>query len=121
MKLLMFYAYDWWYKTASKALPGAPEAEREESIGAAVVVFVHSEAGDEEDGKGVLKKFLKNTKWIAGKFGTRSVVLHSFNHLGMSKSTPEFAAALLDEAEERLRGAGYRVMRGSVNIISHIF
>ena len=28
MKLLMFYANQWWYRPASKSLPDAPEAEK---------------------------------------------------------------------------------------------
>jgi hypothetical protein len=111
MKLLMFYTSDWWYKTASKSLPDVPDVQREESVKDAVVIFVHSEAGDEDRRDKVLQKFVKNAKWIAGKFDTKNVVFHSFNHLGMSKSSPGFARSLMDEAEERLEKVGYRVMR----------
>jgi hypothetical protein len=111
MKLLMFYASEWWYRTAEKSLPDVPDVEREESAKDAVVIFFHSEAEDEERRKSVLQKLLKNVKWLAGKFSTQNVVFHSFNHLGMSKSSPEFALGLLDEAEERLEATGYRVMR----------
>jgi len=107
----MFYADEWWYKTAEKSLPEAPDAEREEAMKDAVVIFFHSEAEDEDKRKSVLQKFLKNVKWLAGKFETKNVVFHSFNHLGMSKATPEFALGLLDEAEERLKSVGYTVMR----------
>jgi len=37
-------------------------------------------------------------------------VLHSFNHLSISKSSPEFAKSLLDEVVERLERTGYIVM-----------
>lgn len=110
MKLLMFYAKHWWYRTASKSLPEAPEAEAEESMNNAVVVFFHVEQDDEKDRDGTLRKFIKNTKWLAGKFNTKSVVFHSFNHLGMSKSSPEFARDLRDEAVERLEKTGFRVI-----------
>jgi hypothetical protein len=110
MKLLMFYVNQWWYRPASKSLPDAPDAEGEESVDNAVVVFFHVEAEDEQDRNGVLKKFLKNTKWLAGKFDTKSVVFHSFNHLGMSKSSAEFARDLRDEAVFRLERTGYKVM-----------
>lgn len=110
MKLLMFYAHEWWYRTASKTLPDVPDADREESVDSAVVIFFHAEARDEEQRSGVLQKFLKNTKWIAGKFGTKNVVLHSFNHLSASKSSPEFAEGLLNDVMERLRATGYYVM-----------
>jgi hypothetical protein len=111
MKLLMFYVNKWWYRTAEKSLPEVPDVQREEAVEDAAVVFFHAEAGDEERRDGVLKKFVKNTKWIAGKFGTKNVVLHSFNHLGTSKSSPGFAQGLIEEVEERLVKADYRVMR----------
>lgn len=110
MKLLMFYTHEWWYKTAAKSLPDMPDAERDESLKNAVVIFFHSEAEDEAKRDSVLQKFVKNVKWIAGKFNTKNVVLHSFNHLSMSKSQPEFAKSLLDEAVERLERTGYNVM-----------
>ena len=110
MKLLMFYVHEWSYKTASKSLPDVPDTEKGETMKNAVVIFFHAEAGDEGKREGVLQKFVKNTKWIAGKFDTKNVVLHSFNHLSSSKSSPEFAKALLDEVVERLERTGYQVM-----------
>jgi hypothetical protein len=110
MKLLMFYTNEWWYKTASKSLCDVPDAEREESLEDAAVIFFHSEADDESKKESVLEKFVKNTKWIAGKFKTKNVVLHSFNHLSGSKSSPEFAKAMLGDVVERLERTGYRVM-----------
>jgi hypothetical protein len=107
----MFYVHEWWYRTAVKSLEDVPDVRKEESVADAAVIFFHVEAEDEARGEGVLRKFLKNTKWLAGKFGTRTVVLHSFNHLGTSKSSPEFARSLVQQAEERLTGAGYTVVR----------
>jgi hypothetical protein len=110
MKLLMFYTKEWWYKTASKTLAEVPDVEREEKIDNAVAIFVHCEAGDEDKYESVVKKFVKNAKWIAGKFGTKNIVLHSFNHLSSSKSSPEFAWKLLEEAKHVLERNGYAVM-----------
>lgn len=110
MKLLMFYTTQWWYKTASKSLEDAPDAEREEAVDGAAVIFFHCEAEDEGKYDSVVQKFAKNAKWIAGKFGTKNVVLHSFNHLSSSKSSPEVAKRLLDEVRERLERTGYSVM-----------
>lgn len=110
MKLLMFYVNEWWYKTASKSLPDMPDNNREEAIEKAVVIFFHVEAEDEGKRESVIQKFVKNTKWIAGKFDTKKVVLHSFNHLSSSKSSPDFAKALLDDVIERLQRTGYQVM-----------
>jgi len=113
MKLLMFHAHEWWYKTASKTLEDVPDVEREESMENAVAVFFHVEAEDEIDERrsGVLQKFVKNVKWLAGKFNTKNVVLHSFNHLSSSKSSPEFALGLVDDVEARLGQTGFTVMR----------
>ncbi len=110
MKLVMFFVHEWWYKTASKSLPDMPDVEKEESMKNAAVIFYHSVAEDEEKKESILQKFVKNTKWIAGKFNTKNVVLHSFNHLSLSKSSPEFAKSLLDEVVERLKRTGYIVM-----------
>jgi len=110
MKLLMFYTREWWYRTASKTLPDVPDTEEEGSLSGAAVVFFHAEAEDELKRDSVLKKFVKNTKWISGKFGTKKVVLHSFNHLSNSKSSAGFAMGLLGEVTERLERTGYTVM-----------
>ena len=111
MKLLMFYTKEWWYKTASKTLETAPDIEIEESMSDAVVFFFHSEAEDEEKYGSVCEKFVKNVKWLAGKFSTKNVVLHSFNHLSSSKSSPEFAKRLLDDVIIKLERTGYTVMQ----------
>lgn len=110
MKLLLFYAHKWWFKTASKSLPYVPDIELEESIENAVVVFYHVEMEDEEKGKGILDKLVKNIKWLAGKFGTKNVVIHSFNHLSSSKASPEFSEQMIKQATKRLQNAGYTVM-----------
>lgn len=111
MKLLMFYTREWWYKTASKTLETAPDIEIEEAMPNAVVIFFHSEAEDEEKYGSVCEKFVKNVKWLAGKFSTKNVVLHSFNHLSHSKSSPEIAKRLLDDVIIRLERTGYTVMQ----------
>lgn len=75
----------------------------------AAVIFVHAEAGDPDGGDKLLKKFVKNVKWIANKRSYRNVVLHSFTHLSESKAPAEFAASFLQKASEKLVSAGYRV------------
>jgi len=110
MKLLLFYAHTWWFKTASKSLPQAPDIEKEDAIEKTVVVFFHAEEEDEAKGKSLLDKVVKNIKWLAGKFGTKSVVIHSFNHLSSSKASPEFSEQIIKQAAEKLQNAGYTVM-----------
>lgn len=110
MKLLLFYAHRWWFKTASKSLTQVPDVEMEDSLEQSVVAFFHAEREDEEKDKGLLEKFVKNIKWLAGKFETKNVVIHPFNHLSSSKSSPEFAEQLITQATERLQNAGYKVL-----------
>jgi hypothetical protein len=110
MKLLLFYAHKWWFKTASKSLPHVPDIDTEDSLENTVVVFFHAEKEDEEKGKGLLDKLVKNIKWLAGKFGTRNVVIHSFDHLSSSKASPEFSEKIIKQAAERLQNTGYTVM-----------
>ncbi len=110
MKLLLFYAHKWWFKTASKSLPQVPDVEIEDSVENVVVVFFHAESEDEGKGKGLLDKVVKNIKWLAGKFGTKNVVVHSFNHLSSSKASPEFSEFAVKQVSERLTNGGYRVV-----------
>lgn len=106
----MFYTKEWWYRTAQKSLESVPDETREESAVDAAVIFFHAEGEDEQKIESVIEKFVKNTKWLAGKFGTKMVVLHSFNHLSSSKSSPDFAHKVLDAVRQRLERAGYSVI-----------
>ena len=110
MKLLLFYAYSFSYETASKGLPDVPDLHKKESQQDTVVVFYHVEAEDEEKRTKVIQKFVKNVKWLCGKFKTRNVVLHSFNHLSGSKATADFSRDILDDTIERLTRTGFQVM-----------
>jgi hypothetical protein len=107
MKILMFYAPSFWFKTFEKVLDDVPDCSVEKNVAHSVVVFYHAEAEDVERQGSVLSKFVKNIKWLTGKFGTKSVVLHSFNHLSSSKAPAGFARDLIDETRTRLTNSGY--------------
>ena len=109
MKLLLFYAPSFWFKTHQKVLEQVPDSERDERFEKAVVVFYQVEEEDVDRRGKVLTKFVKNVKWLAGKFESRAVVLHSFNHLSGSKAGPEFAGPFIEEARGRLERSGYTV------------
>lgn len=109
MKLLLFYAPSFWFKTFKKVLPHAADQDVETTCRKAVVVFYQVEAEDMARRSKVLTKFAKNVKWLAGKFHAKTIVLHSFNHLSMSKATPEFAQGFVADTRKRLEGTGYRV------------
>jgi hypothetical protein len=110
MKLLLFFAHSFSYETASKSLPSVPDVKKKESTNDAVVIFFHVEAEDTEKRSKVIQKFVKNVKWLCGKFATKNVVLHSFNHLSGSKAEPDFSLELLEEVVERLERTDHQVM-----------
>jgi len=109
MKILMFYSPEFWFRTYEKVLPDVPTLEDDRCVTNAVVVFYHAEAGDTEREQSVLKKFIKNIKWLAGKFSTGTIVLHSFNHLSVSKAPPDFTRGLIKNVKERLSGSGFDI------------
>ncbi len=110
MKLLMFYAPVFWFKTYKKVLPEVEDSETEKKVHNTVVIFFQAEPEDEERMKKVVTKFVKNAKWLSGKFKTRSVVLHSFNHLSSTKASPEVATRIVNEVKERLSRTNYEVL-----------
>jgi hypothetical protein len=110
MKLLLFYAHSFSYETAAKSLPTVPDVKQKEKIENGVVVFFHVEAEDSKKKSKVVQKFVKNVKWLCGKFATKDVVLHSFNHLSGSKADPEFSKDVQDEVIKRLVRTGFKVM-----------
>jgi hypothetical protein len=109
MKIILFYAPSFWFRTFEKVLPEVPEHDTEETAEHSVVVFYHAEEADTERRGSVLTKFIKNIKWMAGKFRTKNVVLHSFNHLSLSKAPPDFTRSLIGEAKERLERTGFQI------------
>jgi hypothetical protein len=110
MKLLMFQAKRFWFRSFSKTLESAEDVSVEQEVLDVAVIFVHAEATDEEQRDNVFPKMLKNIKWIANKRDLKSIALHSFTHLSENSATPEFAEALITEAAERLQKNGYTVV-----------
>lgn len=109
MKLLMIYAEKIGYKTTSKTIESMPDTDEEKVYGNVLVGFIQAEKEDEKDFKYVENKLVKNLKWAAGKNNTNRILLHSFAHLSVSKSSIDFAKKLLDNAEERIGKSSYEV------------
>jgi hypothetical protein len=109
VKLLMFQAKRFWWKSFSKTLEDVPDVDVEETVTGAVIVFLHAEEEDETKGNRLLTKVLKNIKWLANKRGLKNIILHSFTHLSDSTASQDYAQAFLESAAERLRGTGYSV------------
>jgi hypothetical protein len=109
MKLLMFLASKFVFRPFEKMLPEAGEGSEVQAV-EAVVIFIHSEPQDEAAPANLETKFVKYVKWIAGKRGLKTVVLHSFTHLAEASASPQFAQAFIQSAAVRLRNSGYQVM-----------
>ncbi len=107
MRLLMFMAQRFWWRSYSKTLEDVEDVQVEETVTEAAVIFMQVEAKDAAVREDVFRKALKNIKWLANKRGLTRVVLHSFTHLGGENAEPEFAAALITELADRLRATGY--------------
>ncbi len=105
----MFYAPSFWFKTFEKVLEEVPDRNEDKTTKQAVVVFYQAESHDVENRSRVITKFLKNIKWLAGKFKTKNLVLHSFGHLSLSKAPPDFTSRLIEDARERLIKSGYTI------------
>lgn len=110
MKLLMFFAHEFWLNPHEKTLPEAPDFNNSIEETQVVIAFYHAEPGDLERSGNVISKFVKNVKWLTGKFQTKNVILHSFNHLGSKKASPEEAMAIVSEVRKKLENSGYKVM-----------
>ena len=108
MKLLLFQAKTFYWKSFSKTLEAVADQSVAETVPNALVVFLHAEAVDESTPK-LETKVVKNIKWLANKRKLENVVLHSFTHLSSSTAPPEFAQDLLNRLDARLSSTGYQV------------
>lgn len=103
----MFYVHEFWFRTTHRVLDSVEELDHDERVKEAVVAFIHAEAEDEAQSSKVLTKMVKNIKWLAGKFNSKNIVLHSFSHLSGSSASPEFARQILVDAQKRLQTVGF--------------
>ena len=109
MKLLLLYAHDYWLKPFEKSVADAPERTEPMAARESVVALVHVEAQDTAEHTKRVTQGIKQIKWLAGKFATKSVVLHSFAHLASTRAEPAAADALLADMRDRLQASGYSV------------
>jgi len=107
MKLLMFNAKNFWYRTFSKTIEAVEDVEKEEELEDALVVFLNTEKEDEERFAKVIVKVADNIMWLARKVVRNRVVLHPFAHLSNSKSSVEIAESLIKGVKDRLDEKGY--------------
>ena len=109
MKLLMFQAKRFWFRSFRRTLETVKDVDVETKVTDVAVIFIHAEDKDEAQRGKVLTKAIKNVKWLANKRGLKNVVLHSFTHLGGETALPEFAWEFIEAMAARLRTTGYEV------------
>ncbi len=109
MKLLMIYTNRFSYNPKIKTVESMPDATDGKEYNNVQTAFIQVEEEDIDKENDIIKKLLKNLKWVAGKNETKHIILHSFAHLSESKAYPEFTKALFDKVEERLVNTGYTV------------
>ena len=106
MKVLFWYCDEFSWNPTIKTLPDAPDAAAS-THDRCIVAFIHVEPEDVERGSSAETKLVKNAKWLARKWETQRVVLHSFTHLAEDKAEPEDAKMLIDRVHSRLEKADY--------------
>lgn len=111
MRLLCFHAKRFWWKSFSKTLAEVPTQEVEAEVADAMVAFIHVEAPDldPEREASVVRQALKHIKWLANKREWKTIVLHSFTHLGGTSAEPDAAQEILERLAARLDETGYNV------------
>ncbi len=106
MRVMFWYCNSFAWTPTLKTLDQVPDAIPGEAQDA-VVAFIHVEPQDVEPGSAAETKLVKNAKWLARKWEVKTVLLHSFTHLGEQKADPDLAGALIARAGKRLGTAGY--------------
>ncbi len=110
MRLLTFQAKRFAWSTHTKTLEQVETVQVDREVTNAVVAYLHIEKRDEGDGKAkAFRQTLKHIKWIANKRSLKSVVLHSFTHLGGINADPSFVQSFMQELAQRLRATAYHV------------
>jgi hypothetical protein len=99
----MFHVESFWYR------PNESDSDDRTEIGESLHVWIHSEEEDKSNRAGIVRKMIKNIRWLAKKIECNTVTLHSFAHLDDSKAEPEFADSVIDEVTSKLRDRGYEV------------
>jgi Archaea-specific editing domain of threonyl-tRNA synthetase len=113
LKVLAFQAERFSWRAFERTLNDANDADEpsEREVENAVVAFIHAEIADFEPDRrdSVFRGVLKHLKWLANKRELKTIVLHSFTHLGGATAEPALARAFFRELAERLASTGYAV------------
>ncbi len=103
--LLMFHLESFWYRPNE-----SDDSVRDEhKFGDSVLVWIQAEPRDAENKTAVLRKMVKNIRWLAQKVDTNTIILHSFAHLGLEKADPALADEIIEEVARRLKERNFDV------------
>lgn len=100
----MLHLESFWYRPNESS-----DDEEGTGLPESLLVWIQSEESDMDDRIGILRKMVKNIRWLAKKLEIDQIILHSFAHLDDSKSDPDFADALIEELASRLREREYAI------------
>lgn len=110
MKVLAIYINEFSYQPSEKNLDEAETVNEGAHFSDSVLAFIHVEESDEAyDIKSREKKLVNHLKWVSRKNKSTRIILHSFAHLSTSKASVSFTRNLFNEAEIRLKNAGFEV------------
>ena len=109
VKLLMLYTHDYWLQPHKKNLDDAADTPEPIAMQEGVVALIHVEPQDLAARRKKVTKAIKQLKWLARKFETLNIALHSFAHLATQSAPPEEAQSILKEIQERLTNSGFHV------------
>jgi hypothetical protein len=108
MKVLTMFVEEFSYTPSEKNLPDTETVTDGAVYKDSVLAFIHVEEQDEEhDVKSREKKLVNHLKWVCRKNNCQQIILHSFAHLSASKASAAFTQNLFNEAEARLKNAGF--------------
>jgi hypothetical protein len=109
MRVLFIYCNSFEYKPTIQTLDFVEQMKQGAKYENVQTAFIQVEKEDEEREASVLKKLVKNIKWLCGKNENKHIVLHSFAHLSESKADPAFTRALFDKVQAKLENVDYQV------------
>ncbi|MDH4214035.1 MAG: threonyl-tRNA synthetase editing domain-containing protein [Candidatus Thorarchaeota archaeon] len=98
----MFHLESFWFRRNESE-------DARTQLGESVLVWIHSEVADLSNHTSVLRKMVKNIRWLSQKVSCNRIILHSFAHLDESKAESDFAAALINEVADKLQQQGFEI------------
>jgi len=100
----MYHVGSFWYRPYEETEKGEG-VQFDESL----LVWIQSEEQDPDERVSILRKMVKNIRWLAKKHNLSSIILHSFAHMSESKADTGFTEDLIAEVASHLIDRDYSV------------